>query len=858
FSGDDETELGRCQRALAEARARAADAAARRIRYRIGQLLVAQQRYPEAIDVFTRLIDTIPDGVERRLRANALNHVGAIHQYQGRYRAALAAYREARDIARRAPPNRLAAMVEINIGTVHYQLRDYLAAGAGFARAESIFNTLDDDDGLTAVLENRALVRRALGDYATALTLFQAALERRRGADEPARAARVLHNIGFVYDLDDDDGKAARYYREALAAYPPGDQRVAATLNNLALVTDRAGRHDEALAMLERALAIQRELGLRRSVGYTLDSLGTVLASLQRFPEAWAAYLAALRIHRETGDPDAERVTLKNLGDLLDDRGNPEAAILFYKRSVNISEELRGRIKPLSAEQRASYAETLADAYRDLADLLLKSDRVLEAQRVLDLLKIQEVENFFGSVRGGDGGGVPTLSSEQILSAEFEQLYARAIQIGGEFRALSELTDPTPEQLDRLRLLMSTTEAFAASFNQFIGSEAVLAARDALGANAREQALDLAQLRSIGSDLGELGDGYVVFYPMIVDDRVELVLATRSLPVRRTSLVSRVELNTTIAAFRSALADPGADPEPLARKLYDWLIRPIAADLEQASAETIIYAPDGVLRYVPLAALHDGERWLLERFAVNNITSASLTKLSPDRPAGERVFAAAFATGEYSFEVAGRPFTFRGLPYAKREVEKIAAAASGNSLVLDGDFSIDRLKLSLGNHSIVHLATHAEFVESTPDSSFIVFGDGSYASLAQIRNWSMAELDMVILSACETAVGEDLGSGQQILGLGYVFQGNGVESTVATLWQISDGGTQILMSAFYQALRSGKSKLESLRAAQLSLIGLDDSVAADTLRAAELVGAVRGRLSHPYYWAPFIMIGSGV
>ncbi len=116
----------------------------------------------------------------------------------------------------------------------------------------------------------------------------------------------------------------------------------------------------------------------------------------------------------------------------------------------------------------------------------------------------------------------------------------------------------------------------------------------------------------------------VMLYPLVLDDRLELIItAPNAQPLRRTVKVSRQELNAAIAKFRQALQDPQKDASAIAQKLYGWLIQPLEADL-QAKATTIIYAPDGQLRYIPLAVLHDGKQWLVQRYRINNITSRSM------------------------------------------------------------------------------------------------------------------------------------------------------------------------------------------------------------------------------------------
>lgn len=167
---------------------------------------------------------------------------------------------------------------------------------------------------------------------------------------------------------------------------------------------------------------------------------------------------------------------------------------------------------------------------------------------------------------------------------------------------------------------------------------------------------------------------------------------------------------------------------------------------------------------------------------------------------------------------------------------------------------------------MVHLATHAAFVPGAASNSFILFGNGEKATLKDIENWSLNQVELVVLSACETGIGGILGNGEEVLGLGYQFQNRGARAAIASLWQVDDGGTQALMNAFYTVLKSGNiTKAEALRQAQLALIdssrnasGQNRSSLAIVSIERQLPPTVQSRLSHPYYWAPFILIGNGL
>ncbi|WNZ44064.1 CHAT domain-containing protein [Leptolyngbya boryana CZ1] len=354
-----------------------------------------------------------------------------------------------------------------------------------------------------------------------------------------------------------------------------------------------------------------------------------------------------------------------------------------------------------------------------------------------------------------------------------------------------------------------------------------------------------------------------MLYPLILEDRLELILATPNTPpIRRTVPVKKEELNAAIVQFRQVLQDPTIDAKVPAQKLYEWLIKPLEADLKQAKIDSIIYSPDGQLRYIPLASLYDGQKWLTQRYKINNITARSLTDFNRPAQSQLRVLSGAFVQGSYKFEVGGSSFSFAGLPFAGKEVDQVETLIPGGTKLVDKAFSLAAIEPKLNEYSIVHFATHGAFVPGKPQDSFLLFGNGDRPNLREIQNWSLQKVDLVVLSACETGIGGKLGNGEEILGLGYQFQRAGARATIASLWKVDDGGTQKLMSNFYAALKGKTSKSEALRAAQIALIQKGQATTGDKRASIAVVQnsnptQTKGKLDHPYYWAPFILIGNG-
>jgi CHAT domain-containing protein len=169
----------------------------------------------------------------------------------------------------------------------------------------------------------------------------------------------------------------------------------------------------------------------------------------------------------------------------------------------------------------------------------------------------------------------------------------------------------------------------------------------------------------------------------------------------------------------------------------------------------------------------------------------------------------------------------------------------------------------MNQYGIIHLATHGKLVDGSPEDSFILLNNGEYVTLREIKDWKLPNVGLVVLSACQTALGEKLGSGIEIIGLGYQLQVAQARASIASLWEVSDDGTNSLMNLFYEQLQQGKrSSTEALAIAQRQMIQRAKEVEKGgrrgSIKVVQPIDKSQPPFSHPYYWAPFILIGNGL
>ncbi|NER94617.1 MAG: CHAT domain-containing protein [Symploca sp. SIO1B1] len=340
-----------------------------------------------------------------------------------------------------------------------------------------------------------------------------------------------------------------------------------------------------------------------------------------------------------------------------------------------------------------------------------------------------------------------------------------------------------------------------------------------------------------------------VIYPIILNDRLEVILQLPGQPLQRYSNhfpveadreTFRQEVNQFLRGLDSRRVI-NYDPKP-AQELYKKIIAPFAHDLKSAQIETLVFIQYGIFHSIPMAALHDGEKFLIETYAI--ATTPSLYLNNSQILNREKLRVLGLGLTEAS-EVDGRPLS--ALDNVEDELEEVNAQFPDSKILLNAAFTINSLKeeeLSQAVYPIVH-ATHGPFCTIREDN-FLVTSRAEQLTfnleniLSNVTQGSDS-LELLILSACNTAVGDE----QAAQSFADIAVRTVVSSTLTTLWSINDASTAQLMAEFYANLRrSGVSKAKALQAAQLTLI------------EAKQTEEIKGKYAHPYFWASFILIGN--
>ncbi len=341
----------------------------------------------------------------------------------------------------------------------------------------------------------------------------------------------------------------------------------------------------------------------------------------------------------------------------------------------------------------------------------------------------------------------------------------------------------------------------------------------------------VAALKAKTTGIDSLGERTAAIYPIVLPDRLEILLSLPDGMKRYSVPVGAQVLNEEVNNFRALLEKRTTNQyRRNAMKIYAWLIQPLEKDLEAQNIDTLVFIPDGALRTIPLAALYDGKNFLIARYAVATIPGLTLTDPRPLPREHIELLAAGLTDSVQGFPP---------LPNVAEEITRIHRLYDG-AMLENSTFTLSNFEKDLDErpYSIVHVASHGKF-EKDAQNTFLLTYDGklnmdTLQGYMASTTYRKQPVELLTLSACQTAVGDD----KAALGLGGIAVKAGARSALATLWYINDQASSILVADFYEDLKEpGISKAKALQQAQLKL--LKDR-----------------RYDHPSYWSPFLLIGN--
>lgn len=686
-----------------------------------------------------------------------------------------------------------------------------------------------------------AEAQQALGHYADAVSTLAQAQSLAASSGDAARQAAALGALGNALVASRDPESARRYLEQglSLAREAEADALAAAIQNNLGNLHAAQGRRREARTAYAEAGQRARAAGRTSLAARAEANAARVLLDAGGAASEARSHLAAARRAAGTLPSGHGRVSIRvNLGSSyvrLVEAGGHSADV---RAAHELLEAARKEAEQLGDVRTLSYAlghmgrlYALRGRRDDALALTRRATfRAQEAGAPESLYRWQWQTGRLLAERGELEGALEAYAQAVTVLGEIRHEMASGYASGGtSFRErvgpvffemvdllLRTAPDPSQAAAYQARLLRArdTIEDLkAAELRDYFQDECVDAAR------AKVQSLDAAA----GSAL--------VVYPIPLADRLELLLSRADGLSRVTVPVDAATLTAEVRRLRRLLEKRTTrEYLPHAQRLYDWLVRPLETQLARDDVTALVFVPDGPLRTIPMAALHDGRRFLVERVPLAITPGLALTDPRPLDREALRLFLSGL-----SEPVQGFP----PLEHVPAELDAIRALYGGE-LLLDADFSIDRVEdtLTERDFNVVHIASHGVFAGDAEDS-FLLTYDGrltmdrlsDYVGRFRFRE---TPLELLTLSACETAEGDD----RAALGLAGVAVKAGARSALGTLWSVNDAAAAALISAFYGELRDPTvSRAEALRRAQRRLHAEPDT-------------------RHPFYWSPFLLISN--
>ena len=781
-----------------------------------GTFHLARGEHAEAYDAFQAALELFASAGVPRRAGIVQSHLGLLHDQRGDYQRAIEAHLEALRLAREAGAPNATSLTAVGL----------------------LYHRLGEPE-------------RALASYREALPLFEAA-----GARGLRGVAIARHDMGYAFAALGETASAEESYLVALRGFQDLKiaSREAQTLHNLGALLARAGRQDEAAEAAAAALEVSRAATDRRGEAYALHVAGLASAAAGHPGPAADALRAALDAMRALGDRAGEAATLEALAAVQRDLGRLEEAIALVDQALELRERLRAGLSGL--DLRATYVASHLSAYRLAVDLRMALDERRPGEGF-------DRAAFEQSERGRARSLLEALPEPALLADADPTLVAREQDLLRQIHA-AERRPLDPHR----RSAPADPTTLADLFGEYQLVQARVRERAPRQADwSRPRPIGLAETQAL------LDDDTALLEYALGDTRSHLFVVTRT-ALRHVELPPRGQVETAArrAHERLSARNRRALERPTAQALAElsrMVLAPAAAAL---SARRLLVVADGALQYVPFAALpvpapgsgaiDVGSPPLVLYHEVVHLPSASvLAVLRRERAARRSASRSLAVIADPVFtpddprvpESAGAATRaaegdrrFARLRFARKEAEAIAALVPEEDRLLALDFEADRVHLlapEIAQYRWLHIATHGTVDDRHPDLSGLVLSLVDPAGRPReglLRAHEIHRLrlgaDLVVLSACETALGREV-RGEGLYGLARGFLYAGAPRVIASLWSVRDEATAQLMSRFYAAMiRDGLTPSAALRRAQVSL-------------------QAEPRWASPFYWAGFVLQG---
>ena len=765
----------------------------------------------EAITKSLELLQEEESPNSLKIIAQSLNIQGRLQFSQGQVETALETWRQAAATYGQTGNELGVIRSQLNQAQALQNLGFYRGALKLLSGVEQKLDSQPDSVTKAASLRSLGDVLQLMGNLTEAHTALEASLTIARTLQSPPHISAALLSLGNIARTQRDTSQALSFYQQAAQASASPMVKVQSQLNQLSLFID-TGDVSAAQTLVTKIESQLESLIPSRNTVYARINLAESLLKMGKLGNGevgkWgekqssnsneksatsipniANHLAvAVRQAEDLGDQRAHSYALGILGSVYEQNHQWQEAQQLTEQALLLSVTINapdlsyrwqwqlGRLLEYQGDEQSAIA-----AYETAIDLL-KSLRS-------DLVAINADVQF---------------SFRESVEPVYRELVSLLLKD-------NEKQSNDAKNLEKARKVIESLQL--AELDNFFRSAC-------LNANPVE--------------IDQVDQQAAIIYPIILPDRLEVILSLPNQGLRHYSqpLTPQEVEKVTKSMRRTVTNRLRKNFLPSAIQVYDWLIRPIEKDLVQADVETLVFVLDGVLRNIPMAALYDGEQYLVEKYSIAVTPGLELLESQPLELTEVKVLTVGLSEGRQGFNP---------LPGVEVELSKIGTHVE-SEVLLNDSFTENNVQVAMDaiSYPIVHFATHGTFSSNAEDTFILTWDDKinvhELNSLLRTNDVASAKpIELLVFSACETANGDQ----RAALGIAGIAVRAGARSTIASLWSVNDQATSEFMVKFYQGLANPEvTKAQALRDAQLSI--LQDP-------------QYRG---HPYFWAPFILVGN--
>jgi len=784
----------------------------------IGSLYSRRGEYDLALSVYYEALAQYQTTLDKFNVGLVQNNIGNVFTTIGDYRQAQSYYEQALDNFEQAKQKSWVGAALQNLGSIAYYQADYRQAVLYSERALKIFTEANDERKLLITYSNLSLYYSSQGDYQQAFDYYKKAETLAEKLDDKRALANAIARLGAIYLAQQEFSLALESLKRALALQQSindrGETRVLSVQIGQCLIELKD--YQNALEWASKALLEARKSGEKLDIALALTTKARALRELKKQPLALTSIEEALTLATTFEAPALEWQMLYLKALLMRDEDKLNEAIDYLQQAVDKLQDIRTRLSG-GEEAENLFLNGKQQIYRDLVELLIKANQkekaieYIERAKQRDLSALQQrTANLF------------TSETEALAYQQLRKYLAR-------IQALEQQLLNAREKRERAKLQQQLTD---------LTTEQQKFTDGVLRNNPRTAELLGLKAVSFASIQTSIPKDSIVLETFSLSDKLLITvfnnkkLEVKILPINDAQLQRPIQL--LLASLSNKRESSLTEIKKFSQELYQLLIEPFESDI--LSAKELIVIVNDKLQYLPFQALWNGKQYLIEQIPVSYLaTTASLIYYNEIKGSLEKGQILGY----------GNPFPEDNnlkLPQAELEAIGLKEIFGERALVRVGkDASKQKLLAELNKATYLHLATHAHLEPKDPKRSFIMLAGSSeqeqrlyYDEIAALAS-KLNGMELITLSACETALGKD---GIELFGISEQFRRAGVKSVIASLWKVNDKSTKELITAFYQHLNSGQTKNQALRSAQLQLIR--DS---------------QNSYSNPYYWAPFILIG---